>query len=181
MDPTKLHAEFELNNDELLKCHKVSHTKCKVSPAGEVSLKPLLNHFSTLSKLERAVAWLAKLPTIKRAKMKREHDSWGLGPCLSVADLKSATSDIVKLVQKDYFSYKLATLNNQDEFTNRAQFSGRIKNSSIRNLSPILVKGILRVGGRLERSTIHAEKKHPIILPSKHYVTNLVILHAYCS
>ena len=98
-----------------------------------------------------------------------------------MADLNSAISDIVKLVQKDYFSYELATLNDQDEFTNQAQFSGSIKNSSIRNLSPILVKGILRVGGRLERSTIHPERKHPIILPSKHHITNLVILHACCS
>ena len=164
-DPTKLNAELELNNDELLKCHKVLHTKCKVLPAGEVSLKPLLNHFSTLSQLERAAAWLAKLPTIRRVKMRREHDSWQLGPCLSAADLKSATSDIVKLVHKDYFSCELATLNNQDKFINQAQFSGRIKNSGIRNLSPILVKGILRVGGRLECSTIHAERKTSRYLP----------------
>ena len=102
-DLIKLQADFELNNDELLKGHKVSHTKCKVSHAGEVCLKPMLNYFSTLSKPERAVAWLAKLPTIRSAKMKRKHDSWGLGTCLSEADLKSATSDIIKLVQKEYF------------------------------------------------------------------------------
>ena len=79
-------------------------------------------------------------------------------------------------------SMRLATeLTAGYEFTNQAQFSGRIKNSSIRNLSPIVVKGILRVRGRSERSTIHAERKHPIILPSKHHVTNLVILHAHCS
>lgn len=37
--------------------------------------------------------------------------------------------------------------------------------------------GILRVGGRLERASIGYNTRHPMILPRKHLVTNLIIKH----
>ena len=40
-------------------------------------------------------------------------------------------------------------------------------------LNPVLDEGILRVGGCLENAPISFEAKHPMILPSKHHVTNL--------
>lgn len=47
------------------------------------------------------------------------------------------------------------------------------KSSSLRSLDPILVKGVLRVGGRLA-STV-PEAKHQIILPTKDHMTNLSV------
>ncbi|XP_071504209.1 uncharacterized protein [Diadema antillarum] len=44
-------------------------------------------------------------------------------------------------------------------------------------LNPILVDGIIRVGGRLENAPLDDETKHPIILPSDHHVTKLLIVH----
>ncbi|XP_064638307.1 uncharacterized protein LOC135494323 [Lineus longissimus] len=41
------------------------------------------------------------------------------------------------------------------------------KTSRIRNLCPYLENGLLRVGGRLEKSTLPHEGKHPVILPGK--------------
>ena len=37
--------------------------------------------------------------------------------------------------------------------------------------------GLLRVGGRLRRSSLPFEEKHPIIIPAKHHVTKLLIRH----
>ena len=46
----------------------------------------------------------------------------------------------------------------------------------IRKLHPLLDDvGILRVGGRLENALIKNEAKHPIILPYRHHVTDLII------
>ena len=46
---------------------------------------------------------------------------------------------------------------------------------SLKMLSPILAQSILRVGGRLQRSELPEETKHPIILPARHHVTELII------
>jgi hypothetical protein len=45
-------------------------------------------------------------------------------------------------------------------------------------LDPFLDKnGVLRVGGRIHRSDLGFEEKHPIILPKKHHVSELLIRH----
>ena len=47
----------------------------------------------------------------------------------------------------------------------------------MRKLHPLLDNdGILRVGGRLENAPIEYQTKHPIILPYRHHVTDLIIL-----
>ena len=45
---------------------------------------------------------------------------------------------------------------------------------------PYVVDGVLRVGGRLRNSQLSASTKHPILLPSNHHVTDLLILHHHC-
>ncbi|CAB4028223.1 Hypothetical predicted protein, partial [Paramuricea clavata] len=46
---------------------------------------------------------------------------------------------------------------------------------SLRQLNPQLEDGLLRVGGRLVNAPIDGDLKHPIILPFKHPVTEMVI------
>ena len=46
---------------------------------------------------------------------------------------------------------------------------------SIRQLNPRLKEGLLRVGGRLVHAPLGDERKHPVILPYKHHVTDLII------
>ena len=49
--------------------------------------------------------------------------------------------------------------------------------SSLRKLSPILVDGLLRVGGRLEFAPILFDAKYPMILPAHHNVSSMIISH----
>ncbi|GBN29577.1 hypothetical protein AVEN_119816-1 [Araneus ventricosus] len=52
-------------------------------------------------------------------------------------------------------------------------------NSKLKSLSPFLdSQGILRVGGRLRNSILPYNSKHPILLPAKHKVTDMII--QYC-
>ena len=51
--------------------------------------------------------------------------------------------------------------------------------SPVRDLNPYVTDGILRVGGCLENASVSFEVKHPIILPSKHHVTNLIIQNCH--
>ncbi|KAL9965144.1 hypothetical protein ACROYT_G028901 [Oculina patagonica] len=39
--------------------------------------------------------------------------------------------------------------------------------------------GILRVGGRLELSSLPYDAKHPVILPKKHHISKLVVAHVH--
>ena len=47
--------------------------------------------------------------------------------------------------------------------------------ASLRQLNPQLNEGLLQAGGRLQNTPVAYERKHPIILPYKHRVTNLII------
>ena len=49
------------------------------------------------------------------------------------------------------------------------------KASVLRKLNPVLIDGVIRVGGRLEKAQVSFEVKHPVIMPSKHHVTELNI------
>lgn len=52
------------------------------------------------------------------------------------------------------------------------------KMSPIRRLDPFMDQdGILRVGGRIRHADLPVQEKHPLILPKKGYVTELVIRH----
>ena len=54
------------------------------------------------------------------------------------------------------------------------------KSSSLFGLSPVLDKaGILRVGGRIGSSKLGDDQRHPIILPSQHRLTYLVITEVH--
>lgn len=56
--------------------------------------------------------------------------------------------------------------------TNEQTFVG----SHVLTLNPFLDhKGILRVGGRLNKSELSYEAKHPILLSHTHFVTKLII------
>ena len=47
--------------------------------------------------------------------------------------------------------------------------------SSNNKLDPVLQNGLMHVGGRLHHAPVKDDGKHPIILPKKHHVVNLII------
>ena len=72
-----------------------------------------------------------------------------------------------------YFSEEIHDLN----------YTGQIKKrSNIRSLAPFVdSNGIIKVGGRLTQAKIHYDQKHPILLPEKDYITELILslIHIY--
>jgi len=51
--------------------------------------------------------------------------------------------------------------------------------SILRNFTPFLDDGILRVRGRLKHSNLSFDRKHSIILPQRHFFTELVIKNSH--
>ncbi|XP_033212236.1 uncharacterized protein LOC117169837 [Belonocnema kinseyi] len=87
------------------------------------------------------------------------------GP-ITVLELEAATRAVIITTQRVRFSNKIHSLTNADHLS--------IKSRLI-PLKPFVDKqGILRVGGRLNHSDLFEERKHPILLPPNHHVTQLI-------
>ena len=100
----------------------------------------------------------------------------------TVAEMIRAERAIVRVAQSQVFGDIIPVLRNHEGFHNPVKLITEQQlrdNPSVRKLqtlNPYLVDGIIRVGGRLQSSTLSLEEKHPIILPNQHPVTELLML-----
>ncbi|XP_044583145.1 uncharacterized protein LOC123264093 [Cotesia glomerata] len=85
---------------------------------------------------------------------------------LSVEEKSKTEIRILTLIQQEQFHYEIEQLKE----------TGDTKNLRLRCLNPFIDQnGLLRVGCRLKHVPISFSTKHPILLPSHHYVTDLII------
>lgn len=88
---------------------------------------------------------------------------------VSISDLRDAENILVRCAQKESFSSEL-------EYLRQKPNSPLPKTSNLRKLAPILgPDGLLRIGGRMQNSNASYNFKHPIILPKRHHVTEIMI------
>ena len=143
----------------------------------------LMERFSSWSRLKKIVAWILRYKTNLRNLIKpqgteqpsNDKSTSGIRP-ISVTELNNAEYEILKFIQNQSFKQEYECL----KHANRRQLNITGKNvvsksSSIFKLDPVLIHGLLRVGGRLKRAPINADIKHPIILPKDHHVVKLII------
>jgi len=115
----------------------------------------LLTKFSSYSKLLRITAYCLRFRRVVTLT----------GP-LSAEEINESEARILKILQSSEFSTEIKTL----------QTGGSLKRSRIANLSPFLDENhLIRVGGRLQRARMSFTQKHPILLPSRHHVTDCII------
>ncbi|CAK1593694.1 unnamed protein product [Parnassius mnemosyne] len=91
-----------------------------------------------------------------------------LGPIVE-SDLEFTELEIMKVIQSIHFSDDLQRLE-----------KGGCRSPSIKKLNPFLKDGVLRVGGRLANSEESFDFKHPILLPCKDHVVDLLIRSYHC-
>ncbi|XP_076289808.1 uncharacterized protein LOC143213640 [Lasioglossum baleicum] len=115
----------------------------------------ILQRYSCIQKLRRIVAYCLRFRTSRRT----------IGP-LSIEEIQHANRQIIKLLQSVTFARDIHDLK-----------TGHLSNTSkLQPLTPFLdEQGILRVGGRLQNSTLPFEQRHPILLPRSHHITKLII------
>ena len=103
---------------------------------------------------------------------------------LLMSEIKKASLRIIILYMA--FPVAMKQLPNHDDF-NPSNIILQSKQAMYRDpalhplrmLSAILVQGVIRVRGRLQRSALPKETKHPIILPARHHVTELIANFCY--
>ena len=89
---------------------------------------------------------------------------------LDISQIQQAETCIFKLIQSKYYMKKLLIKKQGSEEVEIK------KSSQIYNLDPYLDKdGIIRVGGRLDKSNLNNECKHLIMLPKGSPISKLII------
>jgi len=130
----------------------VSHTLRDVS---------LLKKFSRLIKLLRVVAYIIRFKANCAKKDPR------LSGELTPLELNNALLCVCKLSQVSQFPEEVTSLREQKPVS---------RGSKLLSLDPFLDEhGVLRVGGRLQHSTLDETTKHPIILSHKCVLVQLLI------
>ena len=114
--------------------------------------------FSCYNKLRRVVALLHALAhKIRNPSSKIQR---------SAGDFTQADETIARWAQLEAFPKEIAALKKELPVPLA---------SPLAPLNPRLVDGLLRVGGRLHHSHLSHSQKYPIILPSRHHITDLII------
>nr|CAB3263157.1 uncharacterized protein LOC104265735 [Phallusia mammillata] len=126
----------------------------------------LINHFSSLYRLKIATGWLLRVRGYLHKKTKGETATLSRSP-ITVIELQDAEKALVQYNQRQEFP----------NWTKGDLPSHQNKTSQIYKLNPIMVDGVLRVGGRLENCCLDYEAKHPAIIPHQSHFTDLLIEH----
>ena len=141
-----------------------------VTTNDEHPLDKLIEFHSSWWKLKKCVAWLMKYKSwlLKRPNGLRKH--------LTVNDLKNSERVIVGYIQRSSFPAVLKVLGDPLSTASKARKKA-LKNEgqSIYRLNPQIKDDLLIAGGRLGNAPIDESTKHPIILPYKNHVTDLII------
>lgn len=121
----------------------------------------LIPNYSSLPRLKRIVAWCFRF---KANCFKAPHER-ELGP-LSALELDIAIKSLIQLSQRESFAYELKLLHKQQS----------INSSKLLGLNPFIDNdGLLRVGGRINKSSYNFEKKHPAIISGNHPLGRLIV------
>ena len=125
----------------------------------------LIEYHSSWKKLKRAVAWIRRTMKVLLSKTRGGQGASEMKE-LTPADLEDAERIIVKHVQKEHFLPELKELTAGREV---------LCASRLARLSPFMEDGLIRMRGRLTNSSLDWASKHPLILPDKDKVTDLII------
>jgi hypothetical protein len=136
-------------------------------PATDGLLQLILRSSSWIA-LQRHVALLMKFIEYLQWKRKAKVEKVEFQKKLTPADLEGASRAVVKLVQNEVYAKEIAEIKK----------NGRVNAANkLVSLNPVLIAGLLRVGGRISRAPISFDSKHPMVIPKDHHLGRLLIHH----
>ncbi|XP_071052597.1 uncharacterized protein [Onthophagus taurus] len=146
-------------------CNNEALSEEKQQTVTHVTKKPdnflitLLNRFSSLNKIKNITAYVLRFVSGCRKQNKHYHQA------LSIFEKQQALHTIAREVQKEYFSELYQQIKNN-----------KLPAKQYRKLAPFISREkLLRVGGRLRNSELGFDTKHPILLPGKHRLSELIV------
>ena len=142
---------------------KKSKVLCHITTEGI----DIISRFSSLRRLIRVISYCRRfLNAINRVNTKAKITCW-----LTSKELNQSLLTCIRLCQGEGFLKEIESL----------QRLGKVsKSSKLTSLNPFLDgEGILRVGGRLQQANVVEEMKHPILIPHKSHLANLIVADAH--
>nr|XP_054587010.1 uncharacterized protein LOC129152514 [Nothobranchius furzeri] len=164
------HESFELVEPEV--DFEIRQVGTFITQTKKSGLTPeRFQRFSSWTSLVRAIAFLVHQARSHSSSNSSNHSCRGWHRCReprTPEELDAASNLILQSVQKDAFPDEYAAL----------QTSQTIHSSSpIVALDPFLDESLIKVGGRLKHASLDPALKNPKILPTKHHVSRLIVLH----
>ena len=133
---------------------------CDVTLQEPDFIEQLASKFSSWPRFVRHLARILRFCNNSR----KTHKDWRA--MITFQEMQRAEDVIFKLLQNREYSSEIKSLAKSDNVK---------KSSKIVRLRPMLCNQLLRVGGRLENSSLESEERHPVILPKDSHVVRLLV------
>lgn len=131
------------------------------------SLNDLISRYSTFDRLLRTAAYLSRF---KLFLLNKRSAAEGL---LTNSDLDAAQVDLCRSVQVSSIPFLFDHLVGKPV---SREHSNEL--NSFKKLAPFIDdSGVIRVGGRLQKSSLGFNVKHPILMPKRHHFFKLIVFH----
>ncbi|GBM99551.1 hypothetical protein AVEN_244284-1, partial [Araneus ventricosus] len=151
---------IELNNNEFLNEVKTSCASVLICNSSNDFIIDILNLSNSFTKLCRIVSYICRFIHNSKNPTERKKGK------LNASEIKEDSNFMVKKAQLYALSKEIKGLSKGLD----------IKQSKIKNLAPFLDEdNILRVGGRLQKTRLTQDEKHPKLLPAKHRLTKIIM------
>ncbi|XP_053686452.1 uncharacterized protein LOC128735990 [Sabethes cyaneus] len=125
-----------------------------------MDMPSFFSNYSNFRKLQRIVGYIRRFADNYRKQNPADRE---LRSHLAVHELRRATETIIHVVQHAHFTDEIKQVLDNESC------------KMLGNLCPIYTNGLLRVGGRLDRSQLPFESRHQIMLPGKDLVIHRFI------
>lgn len=125
------------------------------------NIMDIIDNYSSWTTLCRVFAYCRRVKDNFLNKINKN-----VGP-LSSEEIHNAMVFIIRNVQSNYYQAEMKCLKNNQQLS---------KHSKLLCFNPIMDKdNLIRVGGRIQNSQLNYSRKHPVIIPPKCHITNLII------
>ena len=141
----------------------------------------LTARFSTLPRAVKAVAWILRLKNVLHNRAKGIAGASNLSP-IGGEEFKSALLVLIRLSQQQAFPGLVEALEISpwhDVMASKRGVTAKTSLQPLQRFCPFVENGVIRIGGRLQRSSLPKDFKHPIVLSKDHHVTGLIVLDVH--
>lgn len=158
----------------------------EIRMAGSKTTVPILMYTGKLEKAVNIISYVNRFikiwidrKDVKNKRPRRGEPKMEVRPP-TVEEKAKAMEYLLKKAQEEFFNREITYLNGKHNKADDAINKGFPDKSKIEALNPILDKnGLLRVGGRIERSEVDYEMKHPVLVPHESRLAWLLADYAH--
>ncbi|XP_043230765.1 uncharacterized protein LOC122386050 [Amphibalanus amphitrite] len=167
-------SEEEFDKSEFRKLEQRKTFAVTTPVASGFRLQP--ENYSSWTRFLRVSAWVWRFIHALKSRESSKGSDFERAKSneLTPDEVEEAERFWVKQVQEESFPVEVKQLTKVQ--TGHFVSKKACRESQVRQLSPFMDEfGVIRVGGRLQRSDLSYNAKHPILLPKKHPVSRLII------